>query len=365
MWHYNNPVKLYFGENSIYLLDDILRENKYDRVVLFSRKVSRLSKSAQEAVQAAMPKIVKVIDEISPEPTTENIKHAVELLQGLQFDAIIAIGGGSVIDTAKAAMAAYVNGCQIEDFMENRAGFSAAVPLIAVPTTSGTGSEVTRAAALTYKGKKQPIFDDTLYPTISIIDSVLTYSCPSAVTASCGLDVLSHACESLMHKNANPMSKMLAKDAIRLCIRALERCYTNPGDCDARRAMSEASLKAGLAIASSGCTVSHACSYLLSTDYKVSHGEACAFTLDKLVFLCSEHDDQFDQIASELGFENGFAFAKWIADLKRKLHVHTTLEEIGAGQTDKDRIIDAACSSAVLKNHYFTVTREDVARLFS
>lgn len=365
MWQYNNPVKLYFGEYSVYRLEDILRERNFERVVLFSRKVSRLSESAQQAIQSLSTKIVTVIDDISPEPTTDNITQAVELLRPLSFDAAVAIGGGSVIDTAKAALSAYANGCTIEDLMEKQVPFSASVPLIAVPTTSGTGSEVTRAAALTLRGKKQPVFDDTLYPAVSVIDPVLTYSCPPKVTASCGLDVLSHACESLMHKNSSPMTEMLAKDAIRLCMQALERCCADPGDHEARRKMSEASVKAGLAIAASGCTASHACSYLLSSDYRVSHGEACAFTLDKLVLLCAEHDGRFDGIVGELGLRDGAQLAQWIKDFKRTLNIRTTLEDIGAGAEDRERMIDAGFSSPVLQNHYFTVTRDDVARLFS
>lgn len=364
MWSYQNPVKIYFGEGSIGLLDEILRDRGYGRVVLFSRKLSRLSPSAQRAIQAAMPRVVKVFDEISPEPTTADIARAVEKLDALVFDAVVAIGGGSVIDTAKAAAAFHANRCDIDEYMEHGGMLSASLPIIAIPTTSGTGSEVTRAAALTHKGKKQPIFDDSIFPTVSVVDPVLTYSCPPSVTASCGFDVLSHACESLMHKKASPMSEMLAKDAIRLCVQSLEQCCTEPGDCRARRGMSEASLKAGLAIAASGCTAAHACSYKISTDFRIPHGEACAFTLDKLISLCAEHDDRFDHIAAEIGFRDARAFAKWIAETKHKLHLRTNLQEIGADEADKDRLIEAGLSSAVARNHYFEMNKADIARLF-
>jgi len=364
MWSYRNPVKIYFGEGSVERLEGILHEMGYGRVVLFSRKIARLSPGAQRAIQAAMPRIVKVIDEISPEPTTADIARAVEMLDTLAFDAVVAIGGGSVIDTAKASAAFYANRCDINEYMERGGTLAASLPIIAIPTTSGTGSEVTRAAALTHRGKKRPFFDNSIFPVLSIIDPALTYSCPPSVTASCGFDVLSHACESLMHKEANPLSEMLAKDAIRLCVQSLGQCWKNPDDCKARRGMSEASLKAGLAIAASGCTAAHACSYMLSTDFRIPHGEACAFTLDKLVSLCAERDDRFDRIASEIGFRDAGAFIDWIAETKRKLHVRTGLQEIGADEADKERLIEAGLSSPVLKNHYFEMKKADVARLF-
>lgn len=365
MWKYNNSVRLYFGEGAVLNLKGILNEGGFEKVVLFSRKISKLSETARQALGSSMDKIIKVIDDINPEPTTSDISRFALSLKGLEFDAVIAMGGGSVIDSAKATMAVHANKCSIDDFMEKKATFSSAVPLIAIPTTSGTGSEVTRAAALTWNGKKQPIFDDTLYPSISIIDPELTYSCPPSVTATCGLDVLSHACESLMHKAANPISESLAKDAIRLCIKSLEVCYLEPSNKAARRDMCEASMKAGMAIAACGCSASHACSYMLSTDFGVSHGEACAFTLDKLITLCAIHDTRFDDIAIELGFDCADGFTKWVKELKQKLNAHSTLKDIGASEEDRARLIEAGYSSVVLKNHYFELTKENIETLFA
>lgn len=364
MWNYNSPHKILFGEGVVSKLPTLLEEAGYERVVLFSRNPARLSETARRAVEAAGERIVERIEGIAPEPDTRDIAATAEKLRNIPFDAAVAIGGGSVIDTAKAVSAVCANGCGIEDLAEGRTGFHAAIPLIAVPTTSGTGSEVTRAAALTHNGNKQPIFDDTLYPAISLIDPELTYSCPASVTASCGLDVLSHAAESLMHRQANPVSESLAKEAIRRCFAGLERCCADPGDREARRFMSEASMLAGMAIAASGCTASHACSYLLSSQYRIPHGEACAFTLDKLIRLCLRHDGRFHAVASELGMADGWALADRVENLKAAVGLRKTLTEMGIPKEDRERLIEAGYASKVLKNHYFEITKADVETLF-
>lgn len=364
MWEYSSPVRICFGEDAVYELPGILHRLSCNSAVLFSREISRLSRSAQKAVGDAMPRISRIVSGIGPEPSTDDIDRAVMAMGDAPFDAVIAIGGGSVIDTAKAAMAAAANSCTAAGLLQRPDAFAAYVPLIAIPTTSGTGSEVTRAAAITFHGKKQPVFHDILYPRFALIDPVLTYSCPPAVTASCGMDVLAHACESLMHKRSNPMSAMLAKDAVRLVFRSLETCWREPDNRQARRDMSEASMKAGLAIAASGCTVSHACSYLLSSEFGVPHGEACAFTLDKLIRLCGERDAAFHRTAKELGFKDAFAFADWVKALKQRLGLRDRLEQLGAEPAERERLTDAGWNSPVAKNHCFELTRAEIGRLF-
>lgn len=364
MWEYKNPTRIIFGEGSSERLYDIFDHQGYRRAVLFSRKILRLPLKTQQLIQSLSPRIVKIIDDIEPEPCTMDIDRAVEMMKGLDVDAVIAIGGGSVIDTAKAAAAAFANDCPVKEIIEQSPSSLRALPLIAVPTTSGTGSEVTRAAALIYKGKKRPIFDDSLYPYAALVDPELSYGCPPAVTASCGVDTLAHACESLMHRNVNPVSRLYGENALRLCRCGLEQSWAEPENKKARRAMSEAALMAGLAIASTGCSASHACSYMLSTDYGLPHGEACAFTLDKLVFLCLSHDGRLDKEARACGFGSGEALGRWISDLKKKFGFRSSLAELKADEAGRDRLVEAGYSSKILDNHYFTLLREDVEYLF-
>lgn len=355
MWNYYSPVRIVFGPGAIKKLPSLIHEAGYKKVLLFSRKLSHLDKEVRDVLAAFREQTAYIIDGIRPEPNTEDLDKIINTICDQSFDAAVAIGGGSVIDSAKAVMAGYANHTGMENLFNHTAAFSRALPLIAVPTTSGTGSEVTRAAALTRNGRKQPIFDDSLYPAVAIVDPVLTCGCPAALTASCGFDVLSHAVESIMHRNSNPMSESLAKDAVKLCVKFFRQAYDYPDDIDARTAMSEASMKAGLAIAASGCTVSHAFSYLLSSEYGIPHGEACAFSLDLLVRICAEHDSRLDVFAADIGFKDGLDFAAWILDLKHHMHMRNSMQELGVPHNEAERLVQACVSSPVLKNHYFPV----------
>lgn len=364
MFQYYNPVKILFGENVSARLPEIVKEGNYRRIILFSRQRDKLPASVREILSEIDGRIVLTVDNITPEPTTEDIDNAAEKIGRQDFDAVVALGGGSVLDTAKATMAVSCNHCTAEDLVLGRKEFINARPLIAIPTTSGTGSEVTRAAALTYRGKKQPIFDNSLFARVALVDPVLTHSCPPRITASCGFDVLCHATESLMNKNANPLSVELALSAIRLCLDNLEMCFRNGGDARARSGMSEASLKAGLAISVSGCSAAHACSYMLSTHYRVPHGEACGYTLDKLIRLCLQQDDRFRLYARRLGFDDGESFADTVAALRERLGLLSSLEKLGVTEEGRRALAKAGAESKILQNHYFPLTEKDVDLLF-
>lgn len=363
MWNYYSPVKIVFGPGAVKELPSVLHKAGYKKILLFSRKFHRLDKDVQKVLESIKDQTAYVVDCIRPEPNTIELNKIINTIYEQNFDVVVAIGGGSIIDSAKAVMAGYANHSRVEELMNHTTKFSHALPLIAVPTTSGTGSEVTRAAAITHNGNKQPIFDDTLYPSIAIVDPVLTRGCPPALTASCGFDVLSHAVESLMHRNSNPMSESFAKDALKLCVKFFRQAYDQPDNIEARTAMSMASMKAGLAIASSGCTAAHAFSYLLSSDYGIPHGEACAFSLDKLVRICVEHDERLDLIASEIGFKHGLAFSAWLFDLKKYMRVRNSMQELGVPCGEIGRLVHACANSPVLKNHYFPITQDVIWKI--
>lgn len=341
----------------------MVRKSGCKKILLFSRKLERLDAGVRDVLHSLREQTAYVVDDIRPEPDLTELNKIIEHISGRSFDLVVAVGGGSVIDSAKAVMAGYANHADMKDLFQHASEFKNRLPLIAIPTTSGTGSEVTRAAALTCQGVKQPVFSDILYPSTAIIDPELTRSCPPMLTASCGFDVLAHAVESLMHRNANPISESLAKDAVRLCVKFFRQVYDCPYDAEARTAMSEASVKAGMAIASSGCSAAHAFSYRLSSDYGIPHGEACAFLLDGLVSLCTEYDGRMDSIAMEIGFDNGIAFSKWILELKRHMHIRNSMGEFGVAQGEEADLVSACVDSLILKNHYFPITEEMIWKI--
>lgn len=364
LWEYYSPVHVLFGAGQLELLPDLLLQNNIKRLALFMDSVMASNERIIRLCERCREQIVVVIDDARPDPSVSDIDRIAGRLSPFELDGAVAIGGGSIIDSAKASLVAYVNQTSIVDFLEKKRGIDKSLPLIAVPTTSGTGSEMTRAAALTYKGEKIPIFDDKMFVSTAVVDPSLTLTCPPQLTASCGMDVLSHSLEALMHRKENPIGQMLALDAARLVFHHLEICCATPNDLSARSAMSEAALKAGIAISVLGCTAAHAGSYALTTKYHIPHGEACAFLLDGVIRLSAEHDSRMDGYANMLGFANAFALADRISQMKKNIRLRTTLGEVGVGSDGVEALARAAADSPVIQNHYFPVTYSEVEKLF-
>lgn len=183
------------------------------------------------------------------------------------------------MDCAKAAAAAAAMDCTGLELLRGRP-VTDALPLIAVPTTAGTGSEVGWGAVLSdhAANAKIAIFGSPMFPRLALVDPVLTYTVPPAVTASTGLDVIAHSLDAMCSVRANPVSDGLAVRAAKLAFENLEAAFRDGSDAVARERMAMASTIAGYAFSNTGTTGSHACSYLLTAKYHIPHGEACALT---------------------------------------------------------------------------------------
>ena len=251
----------------------------------------------------------------------------------------MALGGGSTMDCAKAAAAI----CGTQDSIRAyHTGGKALDPqkgidLIAIPTTAGTGSEVTWVAVLSDEEKniKAPLGNLMLLPKIALIDYTLTMDIPSAVTASTGVDVLAHALEGFWSKDHQPICDMTAMEAARLVFEYLPRAFENGHDAQAREMMSLASLLAGIGFGHPKTTGPHACSFPLTNRYHVPHGEACAFTLDSFCRINAHGENgRIDKIARYCGFEDAMALADGIAALKKKIRMRTTLRGLNIPECD-------------------------------
>jgi alcohol dehydrogenase len=200
-----------------------------------------------------------VFSGIRENPTRQNKEDCAAFLRGAAADGVVALGGGSVLDCAKAA----ANG----------------LPVIALPTTAGTGSEVTNIAVLSNGDAKTPEAKAEYLPKVAIVDPELTLSCPPRVTADSGMDALSHALEALWSSGHRPPCDSLARRAIELILENLETAVRDGADLPARSALAEGSLLAGMAFSQTRTAGVHACSFPLTARYGLSHGAACAFTL--------------------------------------------------------------------------------------
>nr|WP_047150971.1 iron-containing alcohol dehydrogenase [Aneurinibacillus tyrosinisolvens] len=219
---------------------------------------------------------------VDSEPTDIHVKEALSLFQTESCDVIVAIGGGSCIDTAKAVAALATNGGSMSDYMGNKKLFTESpIPLLAVPTTAGTGSEVTKVTVITdtVQDIKMMVSQPALLPAVAIVDPQLTVSCPPSVTAATGVDALCHAIEAYISRRSQPVTDTLALSAIELIVTHLRRAYENGNDIEARDKVALGSMLAGVAFSNASVTLVHGMSRPIGALFHVPHGVSNAMLL--------------------------------------------------------------------------------------
>lgn len=353
-WIYEQPVKIIFKTGGAKDIESVLKAEGWDRGVLVCDPFFVNNGLAKIICEASGGRIREVFSNITPNPRVEEVNRCADIIRKCNADFAIALGGGSSIDCAKAACAIALTDDTIEEYHTGGKTFTQEVlPLIAMPTTAGTGSEVTCVSVLSdpSRGVKAPISNPKLYPKIAIVDPELTYSVPPQVTASTGFDVISHALEGFWSKNHQPICDALALHAARLAFKYLEAAYNNGNDILAREKMCEASLIAGLAFALPKTAAAHACSFPLTNIYNIPHGEACAFTLDLLCEINSEAEGgRLNDFARDLGFENAVAMGKRIREMKKAMGMKITLADAGIDIKDLDSLAEKCMHPNILNN---------------
>jgi alcohol dehydrogenase class IV len=265
---------------SLRSLVELVDELNPASILLFTGGASYQASGAAALISAATKgRPTAVISGVSANPDLEDVDRAIESYREFSPALVIAIGGGSVIDLAKTVRAVAPHSTTALPYAlgERTAGPSDA-PLVAIPTTAGTGSEATHFAVIYVDGKKHSIADPSMRPEHVILDPELTYSVPPQVTAATGLDALSQAIESFWSVKSTPTSRDAAERAIGLALDHLEGAVNRP-DPVSRAAMCNAAHLAGRAIDESFTTAPHALSYVLTSQFGTPHGHAVALTL--------------------------------------------------------------------------------------
>ena len=224
---------------------------------------------------------VFLFDRVEPEPSASLVDESAQLAKENRVDVVIGVGGGSSLDIAKGASLLASNPGNVLDYCGLDLIPKRGLPKILVPTTAGTGSEVTRVFVLTDKrdNTKKVVFSNYAIPELALVDPMLTISMPSKVTADSGMDALVHAIETYVSMNATPFSDLLASKAIELIAKYLPMAFAKGENIEARYNMSLASLLAGMAFASGGLGAVHALAYPLGTEYHLPHGRTNAIML--------------------------------------------------------------------------------------
>jgi len=366
MWQFHLPTKIIFGTGSVasFSAEPELAEC---RIVVVTGPVTGKLPAIQGIIEQLSP--VAVFDDVRANPTIANVDALAEVLREEQATTVVAIGGGSVLDCAKAAaflavtaessIRAYHSGGLPVD----REG----LPLIAIPTTAGTGSEVTPIVVLDDEEKniKAPMASPLLYPVIAVVDPELTLSVPLGVTAATALDALSHTIEGYWSKNHQPICDALAKEAAKIIFEYLPKVYDNLADPIARERLSYAALVAGIAFHMPRTAIMHACSYPLSNRAHLPHGAACAFTMEASIRLNAPcMDGRMEEFAEACGFVSIDEMIAQITVLKKRGGLPCTLKEAGISPELVETLIKESFHP-VIKNNPKEVTVEDLRKMYT
>jgi alcohol dehydrogenase len=348
-WHYFNPVRVIFAPGALSQLADHV---PYQRAVLVTTPGFTRRGVVDRIRHYLGDRIIKVLDDVKPNPDLLDIDAQARPIRRLNPDCIIALGGGSSMDSAKALARLLTQPATTTLTAHFRDGKSLtcarAVPLIAIPTTAGTGAEVTPFGTVWdfENGKKYSVTGDDIYSAVAVLDPDLTISLPEEVTISSGLDAVSHALESTWNKNANPVTLGLSAKSLQLSLSALPRLKESPRDVGARTRMMQASLLAGLAISQTRTALAHSISYPLTATFGLPHGVACSFALPALLRfnLGADRDGLIASVSSSLGYASPQMLAEALQAMFHKLAVSKMMlrhfENLNSIRDLQDRMIN-------------------------
>ena len=352
MKRFKLKTDIIFGNDALGVLKTIAS----DSAVLFT-DAFMVSSGTADAVKAYMTacKQITVFSDVKPDPPVELISKAVKFVMDVNADTVFALGGGSAIDAAKSTL------------MIIREHYGKNIKLIAIPTTSGTGSEVTQFSVITdtAAGKKLPLVDESMLPEIAVLDAELVKSVPPAITADTGFDVLTHALEAYISTEANDFSDALAEKAVELVADNLVAVYKNGADLDARAKMHTASCLAGIAFNEVSLGINHGIAHALGAQFHIPHGRANAMILPHVLYFNAELDikfcvkndcktaDKLEMLARRLGYPANSPdigvrnMIQRIKEFQRILKIPTTLGDAGVTKSQYEKVKDFIIESAL------------------
>lgn len=302
---FQSKTEIHYGQDSIRCLDELKAKRAFVVADPLMVKLNMVKLVTDRLDARNIP--YECFTEVEANPSLETIKKGLDRIISTKPDLMIAVGGGSVIDAAKAIMYFCIK--TKEQLIERE---DIRKPwFIAIPTTSGTGSEVTAFSVVTdtKKQAKIPLVSNTMVPDAAILDPEFTRTVPPFVTADTGLDVLAHALEAYVSKDATDFTDIYADKAIRQVFAYLVRAYKNGDDMEARQKMQEASYMAGIAFTNAGLGINHSLAHAVGGLFKISHGRANAILLPTVIAYNARADQPISSVAKryatlsrELGF---------------------------------------------------------------
>ena len=315
-----------------------------------------------------------VFSEVDPNPNEKNMADGIAVYLAGGHDGVICFGGGSALDLGKmiALMAHQKKDLSVWDLEDvddwfTRADASKIAPIIAVPTTAGTGSEVGRAGVLTNSvtHKKKIIFHPKLLPVVTICDPALTVGMPKFITAGTGMDALAHCLEAYSSPFYHPMSQGIALEGMRLVFENLPKVYANPNDLDARAHMMSAAAMGAVAF-QKGLGAIHSLSHPIGAVYGTHHGTTNAVVMPMVLDMNRPAiEDRIEKAAAYLGIKGGFdGFRAAIMDLRKTLAIPENLTTLGVTNPNLDELTEMALEDPSCGGNPVAMTRENTLALF-
>ena len=356
----------FFGSESINVLIEEINNNHFKKALIITDNGLIECGIAQKVISLLMKnKIPSVIfSDVTPEPTVQDVKNALLELKRSNADFILAIGGGSPIDTAKAISIIHTNPkyADVVSLAGHKDNLNTPLPIIAIPTTAGSAAEASKSFVITDDiiGKKIICFNDKCLPIENIIDAELMSSMPDIVTLSSGFDALIHAIESLLSNKANTFTKTLSREAIKLIAENLPLCYDEPTNLEARENMSYAEYMAGLAYSNSGLGLAHSIAHGVAGKYKIPHGIVLAMSMCAVLKynMYSTAAAEYKSIAEAFGVDTTSlkkdeicrSAIKAFEEFKDSFNIPKKLSDYGIKESDLDEIalhsFDDACTTS-------------------
>lgn len=314
----------------------------------------------------------EIFSDVTPDPDIETVTAGVAKILEFQPDTVIALGGGSPIDAAKAIVYFAAKQIDLRD-----------CPFVAVPTTSGTGNEVSKFAVITdrARGIKYPLIDDTLLPDYAVLDAELTCSVPPKVTADTGFDVLTHAIEAFVCTEANAFTDALAEKSVKLVDHYLLLAYKEPDNREARQGMHNASCLAGAAFSNAGLGLCHSMAHAMGAQFHIPHGRANAILLPVVMSFNAGCETtltpvatRYAELVSLIGMgatsmrQSALNLIHMVRRLQQRMGVPQCIKDAGVSAEDfeaaLDTMADAALADRCTATNLKPCTKEDIIELY-
>lgn len=379
MSRFNFPTAIEFGAGSRSIIPSVLKQNNLKKPLIVTDRGLKNHVVLEKIKKTLSEMSCEVFGEIYGNPTAEQVREGVKSYKAANCDSIIALGGGAALDVAKVIAIMVNHPGDVFDY-EDRADalpVDRAMPyMITVPTTSGTGSEVGRSSVISDDStkRKRIIFSPRMLPQLAILDAELTIELPAALTASTGVDALSHLVEAYWAKGFSPMCDGIALEGIKLVSQNLKKCFdfakksekATPEHLEVRGLMALASTMGATAF-QKGLGTLHSCAHALSAVNDLHHGTAISLMFQFVAeFNRSSCPERFEAMAAAAGVneKSSEAFVAWIKNLTASLELPMKLSDLGVKESDVPALVEEAYQDCCHSGNPRATSKQDFEALF-